>query len=258
MATRQVEPISGVRAIITGGASGLGFATAEAIVREGGYAALLDIDDEMGEQAKDQWGDHVFFRHTDVTSEQAVDEAVAGAVKAFGEINVAVNCAGIASSQRVLGREGLMPMEAFSRVIHINLIGTFLVCRAAANVMQNNKQRSESQRGVIINTASIAAFEGQIGQAAYAASKGGIASLTLPLAREFARIGVRVVTIAPGLFKTPLFDTLPKKAVDDLVQSIPFPHRLGRPEEFAALVCHIWQNPMINGEVIRLDGALRM
>jgi NAD(P)-dependent dehydrogenase (short-subunit alcohol dehydrogenase family) len=247
-----------VQALITGGASGLGLATAQSIVNQGGKVAMLDINEQAGQRALKQLGDNALFIETDVTHEPQVDAAVEEIVSQFGYINLAVNCAGIAPSQRVLGKDALMATEDFARTVTINLTSTFCVCRAAANAMQHNTPQQDNERGVIINTASIAAFDGQIGQAAYAASKGGVASMTLPLAREFARFGIRVVTIAPGLFKTPLFDKLPEKAINALTESIPFPKRIGRPEEFADLVLHIFNNRMFNGEVIRLDGALRM
>jgi len=247
-----------IRAIVTGGASGLGLATATAIVKAGGKVALLDINQAQGKESERVLGSAALFIQTDVSKESSVDSAVGKAVSEFGSINLAVNCAGIAPSTRVLGRDGLMSTEDFARVITINLNGCFSVMRAAANVMQNNKADADQQRGIIINTASIAAFDGLIGQAAYSASKAGIVGMTLPLAREFARIGVRVMTIAPGLFRTPLFDKLPPKAVEVLEASTPFPSRLGDPAEFAAMVCHIFQNTMLNGETIRLDGALRM
>jgi NAD(P)-dependent dehydrogenase (short-subunit alcohol dehydrogenase family) len=247
-----------IHAFITGGASGLGFATAQAIVNNGGKAAIIDNNEDAGQRASQSLGANAFFIATDVTSESQVDAAVDETINQLGHINLAVNCAGIAPSQRVLGKEALMATEDFARAIAINLTSTFCVCRATANVMQHNTPQQDDERGVIINTASIAAFDGQIGQAAYAASKGGIASMTLPLAREFSRFGIRVMTIAPGLFKTPLFDKLPEKAINALSDSIPFPKRVGQPEEFATLVMHIVYNQMLNGEVIRLDGALRM
>ena len=249
---------SSIHAIVTGGASGLGFATAEAIIRRKGKVAILNTNKSVGEAAAKQLGEQAIFIETDVSNAQQVDNAIKKTVETFGYINVAVNCAGVAPSQRVLGKEKLMSTEDFSQAIAVNLQGTFNVIRAVVNVMQHNQPQQNNERGVIINTASIAAFDGQVGQAAYAASKGGIVSMTLPLAREFARIGVRVVTIAPGLFKTPLFDRLPEKAIDALREQIPFPKRIGEPGEFAALVLHIVENKMINGETIRLDGALRM
>lgn len=253
-----MTPSPPVHALITGGASGLGLATAQSIVNRGGKVALLDINEQTGQQALKQLGDNALFIATDVTHESQVDAAVDEIVSQFGHINLTVNCAGIAPSQRVLGKDALMATEDFARTVTINLTSTFCVCRAAANAMQHNAPQHDDERGVIINTASIAAFDGQTGQAAYAASKGGVASMTLPLAREFARFGIRVVTIAPGLFKTPLFDKLPEKAISALTESVPFPKRIGRPEEFADLVLHIFNNQMFNGEVIRLDGALRM
>ena len=246
-------------AVITGGASGLGLATAQRIVQHGGKVVLLDVQTEAGTQQAATLGDRAMFIQTNVTQEPSVDQAITQAKDFLSQINLVVNCAGIAPSSRVLAKQGLMRTEDFSKVIGINLIGTFSVCRAVVNVMQNNSpQGGDGQRGVIINTSSIAAMEGQIGQAAYAASKGGVASMTLPLAREFARIGVRVMTIAPGLFETPMFDSLPTEAREALAQDIPYPKRLGRAQEFAALVQQIYENPMLNGEVIRLDGALRM
>lgn len=245
-------------ALVSGGASGLGFATAQHLVGSGGRVVLLDINDEKGAQAQKSLGSNAFFVRTDINDESAVDSAVAQAVDRFGRLDLVVNCAGVAPSRRVLARDGLMATADFERVIRINLVGLFCVTRAAVNVMQNNDADEVGQRGVIVQTASIAAYDGQIGQAAYSASKAGIAGMTLPLAREFARIGVRVVTIAPGLFRTPLFDSLPPKAVEDLEASTPFPKRLGDPAEFASLVEHIYVNSMINGETIRLDGALRM
>ncbi len=247
------------KALITGGASGLGLAVARNVINSGGQACLLDINLEQGTAVVNELGDKAHFIQTDVTSEAAVDKAVATAVNFMGEINLAVNCAGIAPSQRVLGRDELMKTAEFERIIQINLIGTFSICRAVANVMQHNHgQSDDNERGVIINTASVAALEGQIGQAAYSASKGGVVSMALPLAREFARIGVRVMTIAPGIFETPMFDTLPVEAREALAANTPFPNRLGQAHEFAQLVQQIYENPMLNGEVIRLDGALRM
>jgi len=247
-----------LHAIVTGGASGLGFATAQAIINNDGKVAILNTDRTRGENALKKLGRNAIFVETDVSDATQVDTAVETIVDAFGHINLAVNCAGIAPSQRVLGKDKLISPQDFSKAIEVNLLGTFNIIRAVANVMQHNQPGQDSERGVIINTASIAAFDGQIGQAAYAASKGAIVSMTLPLAREFARIGIRVVTIAPGLFKTPLFDNLPEKAIDALKEQIPFPRRIGNPEEFARLILHIVENKMLNGETIRLDGALRM
>ncbi len=247
------------KALITGGASGLGLAVAKRLLDAGGSVAILDIKSEQSRVTVATLGPHAHFFEADVSSEAAVDRAVAAAATTLGEITLVMNCAGIAPSRRVLGRDGIMSTAEFEGTIQINLIGTCSVCRAVANVMQHNTpQGPDGERGVIINTASIAAIEGQIGQAAYAASKGGIVSMALPLAREFARIGVRVMTIAPGIFETPMFDTLPVEAREALAANTPYPHRLGQPHEFAQLVQQIYENSMLNGEVIRLDGALRM
>lgn len=247
------------KAIVTGGASGLGLAVSKTIIANGGEVVVLDIHPERNAATVAALGKKAHFIATDVSSESAVDSAVAEAVKKMGSITLAVNCAGIAPARRILAKDGLISTVEFEQTIKINLIGTFTVCRAVANVMQHNEPSGASQeRGVIVNTASVAAFEGQIGQAAYSASKGGVVSMALPLAREFARIGVRVLTIAPGLFETPMFDTLPVEARTALAANTPFPNRLGHPQEFADLVKHIYENPMLNGEVIRLDGALRM
>lgn len=253
MAIKQV-----IHALITGGASGLGLAAAQAVINSKGKVAILDNNEQAGQLAAERLGEAALFIKTDVSQETQVDDALSQAVKYFGYINLALNCAGIAPSQRILGKDALMSTEAFASTLMINLTSTFCVCRAAANAMQHNAPQQDGERGVIINTASIAAFDGQVGQTAYAASKGGVVSMTLPMAREFARFGIRVVSIAPGLFKTPLFDSLPQKAIEALSESVPFPKRVGRPEEFADLVLHIYNNKMFNGEVIRLDGALRM
>ncbi len=261
MNMQAIPSLDNVKAIVTGGASGLGLATTEAIIAAGGSVTMLDINRSLGESVQQKLGSRAFFTATDVSAEPAVDAAVAKAVAQMGMINLAVNCAGIAPSARVLAKDGLMPTADFAKVIAINLTSSFSVVRAVANVMQHNELRgdpADQQRGVIINTASIAAFDGLVGQAAYAASKGGIASMTLPLAREFSRFAIRVMTIAPGLFRTPMFATLPAKAVAAMEQATPFPKRLGNPGEFAAMVCHIFQNTMLNGEIIRLDGGLRM
>ena len=250
--------INEAKAVVTGGASGLGLAVATKLDRMGAKIAVLDVHEAAHETVVSQLSKHALFIRTDVSSEESVDQALDSAKTHFGEITLAVNCAGVVQVQRVLGRDRPLSQAEFESVIGVNLIGTFTVCRTAAQAMQSNTPSEEGERGVIINTASIAAFEGQIGQAAYAASKGGVASLTLPLAREFARLGIRVMAIAPGVFKTPLLDNISEAAKEHLIQSIPFPHRMGEPREFAELVCAIYQNPMLNGEVIRLDGALRM
>jgi NAD(P)-dependent dehydrogenase (short-subunit alcohol dehydrogenase family) len=247
-----------VKAIVTGGVSGLGLAMARKIVAGGGRAFLLDINDEAGTTAETELGDAVTYRRTDVTSEQEVNDAVAAAVDHMGQLNVAVNCAGIIGAGRVLGREAPMPLDFFAKVIQVNLVGSFNICKAAGAAMEANDPGEDGERGVIISTASVAATDGQIGQAAYSASKAGIAGMTLPIAREFARIGVRVNTIAPGIFWTPMVDGMPEHVQESLSASIPFPSRLGKPEEFAELAAHIMENGYINGETIRLDGAVRL
>jgi NAD(P)-dependent dehydrogenase (short-subunit alcohol dehydrogenase family) len=248
----------GKTVLVTGGASGLGGATVEMVVQAGGNAVILDVNEATGNALASRLGGRVRFVKTDVTSEADVQRAVDTAVQSFGGVHGAVNAAGIGVAERVLGKEGPQPLANFTRVIHINLIGTFNVIRLAAASMSKNEPNEAGERGVIVNTASVAAFDGQIGQAAYSASKGGIVGMTLPIAREFARVGVRVMTIAPGTFDTPLLAGLPEAARQSLAQQVPFPSRLGRPAEYAALVRHIFENEMLNGEVIRLDGAIRM
>ena len=250
--------IQGKTALIAGGASGLGEATARALAAAGANVIILDLNAERGQAVAADIGESAHFVQASVTDEAGVQGAVDAAVGMFGGLHVAVNCAGIATPGRIVGRKGPLPLDVFRQVIDVNLIGTFNVMRLAAAAMFENEPDEEGERGVIVNTASIAAYEGQIGQAAYAASKGGVVGLTLPAAREFARWGVRVVAIAPGLFDTPLLAGLPEEARRSLGEQIPFPSRLGRPPEYAALVQHIIANPMLNGEVIRLDGALRM
>ena len=248
-----------LNAIVTGGSSGLGLAVTQRVIAAGGTVVILDLDCERSANELILLGERAHFIATDVTSENAVDEALLAAHSQLDQIQLVVNCAGIAPSKRVLARDGLISNAEFQQVINVNLNGSFNVCRAAVNLMQHNDTiGKDEERGVIINTASIAAFEGQIGQAAYAASKGGIASMTLPLAREFARLGIRVMAIAPGLFETPMFEGLPLAAREVLAANIPYPQRLGQPDEFASLVQHIVENPMLNGSTIRLDGALRM
>ena len=247
-----------VKAVVTGGASGLGLAVARHLVQRGGKGALLVIDDKAGPPAAHELGGGTCYIHTDVSSEAAVERAIAEAAGANGGLNLAVNCAGIIGVGRVLGREAPMELPHFTHTIMINLVGTFNVIKAAANVMQHNAAAEDGERGVIVNTASVAAYEGQIGQAAYSASKGGVVGMTLPIAREFARIGVRVVTIAPGIFWTPMVDQMPEQVQQSLTASIPYPSRLGKPEEFARLVEHITENVYLNGTTIRLDGAVRM
>jgi NAD(P)-dependent dehydrogenase (short-subunit alcohol dehydrogenase family) len=250
--------LEGRTVLVTGGASGLGGAVVDMAVAAGGRAVIVDINEEKGRAKAAAHGDRVRFVRTDVTSDADVEQAVRTAVQEFGRLDAAVNAAGIGVAERVLRKEGVQPLAHFTRVIHVNLIGTFNVIRLAAAAMETNPPAPNGERGVIVNTASVAAFDGQIGQAAYAASKGGIVAMTLPIAREFARIGVRVMTIAPGTFDTPLLESLPEAARLSLAQQVPFPSRLGRPEEYAALVRHIFENEMLNGEVIRLDGAIRM
>lgn len=246
------------KALVTGGGSGLGLAVTKTIHHAGGQVAVLDVDASVEQRISAELGESVPFEFADVTSEVSVDKAFNAVTSQFGGITLAVNCAGVMQSKRVIGRKGSLSQEEFTRTIQVNLIGTFVACRAAALKMRDNVPDRNGERGVIINVASIAAYEGQIGQGAYASSKGGIVSLTLPLAREFAHFGIRVMTIAPGLMRTPLLEQLPEAAREHLIQSIPFPHRLGEPDEFAQLVCAIYENPLLNGEVIRLDGALRM
>jgi NAD(P)-dependent dehydrogenase (short-subunit alcohol dehydrogenase family) len=244
--------------IVTGGASGLGRAAAEALINAGGRALLLDVNADTGRAAEQALGSSAKFAQADVASEEQVKAAIGLAVSTFGGLNGVINAAGIGPAAKVLGRNGPHPLDMFEKTIRVNLVGTFNVIRLAAVVLTQNTPEASGERGVIVNTASIAAFDGQIGQPAYAASKGGIVGMTLPIAREFATAGVRVVTIAPGIFDTPLLASLPEAARVSLGQQVPFPSRLGRPDEYAALVRHIVENEMLNGEVIRLDGALRM
>jgi NAD(P)-dependent dehydrogenase (short-subunit alcohol dehydrogenase family) len=250
--------LSNARAVISGGASGLGFATAERIVVAGGRVVLLDINDELGKASARKLGKHTSCIRTDVSSEASVRSALAQAGESMGGITLAVNCAGIGTAGRALGREGPWPTENFNRVIQVNLVGTFNVCKEAAAFMVKNEANDDGERGVIINTASVAAFEGQIGQAAYSASKGGVVGMMLPLAREFAQFGIRVNTIAPGVFLTPMVGSMSQEVQDSLGKQVPFPARLGRPEEYAATVAFIYETAMVNGETIRVDGAIRM
>lgn len=244
--------------ITTGGASGLGRASAEAIVAAGGNAVLVDVNAEVGAATADALGPRARFVKADVTSEADIQAAIQTAVSRYGGLHGVVNAAGIGPAAKVVGRNGPHALDLFEQTIRVNLTGTFNVIRLTAAAMMTNAPDASGERGVIVNTASIAAFDGQIGQPAYAASKGGIVALTLPVAREFAAIGIRCVTIAPGIFDTPLLASLPEAARVSLGQQVPFPSRLGRPDEYGALVRHILENEMLNGEVIRLDGALRM
>jgi NAD(P)-dependent dehydrogenase (short-subunit alcohol dehydrogenase family) len=250
--------IQDTRAIITGGASGLGQAVAECIVAAGGRVALLDVNAAAGVALATRLGERASFIETDVTVEAAVNAAVASATQAMGGLNTAVSCAGVGWPKRLVGKDGPMPGDFFRKVIEINLVGTLLVCKAAAAEMQRNAPNADGERGAIVMTASVAAFDGQIGQVAYAASKGGVVGMTLPMARELAAFGIRVVTIAPGLFLTPMMAALPAEAQESLGKQVPFPPRLGRPPEYASLVRQVIENPMLNGETIRLDGAIRM
>jgi NAD(P)-dependent dehydrogenase (short-subunit alcohol dehydrogenase family) len=247
-----------VRAIVTGGASGLGLAVVESVIAAGGQATLLDVNEAAGADTVQRLGARSRFRKVDVTSESAVDEAVHVAVEAMGGLNLAVNCAGVGWPKRLVGKEGPMPGDFFRKVIEVNLVGTLLVCKAAAAAMQKNTPNAGGERGAIVMTASVAAFDGQVGQVAYSASKGGIVGMTLPMARELAAFGIRVVTIAPGLFLTPMMASLPLEAQESLGKQVPFPPRLGHPSEFAMLVRQVAENPMLNGETIRLDGSIRM
>jgi NAD(P)-dependent dehydrogenase (short-subunit alcohol dehydrogenase family) len=247
--------LAGKTFLVTGGSSGLGAACVQTFTGAGANVVIADV-----KAPEDGEGEHVRFARTDVTSEADVQAAVETARTAFGSLHGAINCAGIGAAQRVVGQNGPHSLETFTRVITVNLIGTFNVIRLAAAAISAGEPQLETsgERGVIVNTASVAAFEGQIGQAAYSASKGGVVGMTLPIARELARFGIRVVTIAPGLFDTPLLGGLPEPARISLGQQVPYPSRLGRPEEYAALARHIVENEMLNGAVIRLDGAIRM
>jgi 3-hydroxyacyl-CoA dehydrogenase/3-hydroxy-2-methylbutyryl-CoA dehydrogenase len=250
--------INGCVAIVTGGASGLGEATVRRIVAGGGKVAILDMDVTRGQALSEELGANVLFCETDVTSEDSVQTALDGTVSRFGELHLAVNCAGVGTPMKVIGKDGPMPIGKFNQVVQINLIGTMNVMRLAAEKMMQNAPKADGEKGVVVNTASVAAFDGQIGQAAYAASKAAVVGMTLPVAREFADYGIRVMTIAPGLFETPMLVGLPEKAKASLVEMMPFPKRLGYSDEFAMLVEHIVTNPMLNGETIRLDAAVRL
>ena len=250
--------IAGKAFIVTGGGSGLGAAVTEWLVVEGASVLIADINVEDGEMVAARLGQRVAFLRTDVTEEDDGRAAIDTALSRFERLHGLVNCAGIAPGEKVLGRDGPHRLESFARAIAINLTGTFNMIRLAAEAMAKNEPDADGNRGAIVNTASVAAFDGQIGQAAYAASKGGVAAMTLPIARELARHGIRVVTIAPGIFETPMMAGMPAEVQESLGKSVPYPSRLGRPDEFADLVQHIIENDYLNGEVIRLDGALRM
>ena len=251
--------LASVRAVVTGGVSGLGLAVAQHLVAHGGKVALFDVNDDKGAAAVAELGEaNARYFKTDVTDEAGVAANVAAAKDALGGLNVAINCAGILGAGRVLGRDGAMKLSQFQTTVMVNLVGSFNVAKACAERMQGNEAGSDGERGVIVNTASVAAYEGQIGQAAYSASKGGVVGMTLPMARELARFGIRVNTVAPGVFWTPMVDGMPDEVQQSLAASIPFPSRLGQPKEFADLVAYILTNTYLNGETIRLDGATRL
>jgi len=250
--------ITRARAVVTGGASGLGLGVADYLASRGAQVVLLDIQDEPGRAAATRIGATARYVRCDVTAESEVNAAMDAAASAMGGIDLLVNCAGVIGAGRVLGRNGPMAGDFFAKVVHINLIGTFLCDKAAAALMQRNTPNADGERGVIIHTASVAAFEGQIGQVAYSATKAGIAGMTLPMAREFAAFGIRVVAIAPGIFHTPMVGGMTPEVQASLASQIPFPARLGRPDEYARLVESIYEIAMLNGETIRLDGAIRM
>jgi NAD(P)-dependent dehydrogenase (short-subunit alcohol dehydrogenase family) len=250
--------IQDARAVVTGGASGLGHAVARHVTAAGGKVAILDVQEGPGRAAAAALGAQAAFVRCDVTSEAEVNAAMADAATRLGGLNLLVNCAGVIGAGRVLGKNGPMAGEFFTRVIHINLVGTFLCDKAAAAIMQNNSPAADGERGLLIHTSSVAAFEGQIGQVAYAATKAAVAGMTLPIARELARFGIRCVSIAPGIFHTPMMDGMPKEVQDSLGAQVPFPARLGKPEEFAQLVASVFEIPMLNGTTLRLDGAIRM
>jgi NAD(P)-dependent dehydrogenase (short-subunit alcohol dehydrogenase family) len=242
--------------IVTGGASGLGAATVEMIAANGGNVVIADL--KGGEALAARLGKQAVFQPTDVSSEEQAQACVARALQAFGKLHGLINCAGIAVGEKTVGKEGPHSLASFSKVIQVNLIGTFNMIRLAAEAMSKQEANAAGERGVIVNTASVAAFDGQIGQAAYSASKGGVVGMTLPIARDLSRSGIRVVTVAPGIFETPMLMGMPQDVRDSLGKQVPFPSRLGRPGEYAALVRHIVENEMLNGETIRLDGAIRM
>jgi 3-hydroxyacyl-CoA dehydrogenase / 3-hydroxy-2-methylbutyryl-CoA dehydrogenase len=250
--------LSDVSAIVTGGASGLGEAVVRAIISGGGNAAIFDLADDRGNKLEKELGEAAVYCRADVSTETDVAAGIDRAIGKFGKINAVVNAAGVAFAGRTIGKKGPMDLGQFERTIKINLTGTFNVIRLAAMKMSENAPGPDGERGVIVNTASVAAFDGQIGQAAYSASKAGIVGMTLPVARELAAYGIRIVTIAPGIFDTPMMAGFSDEVRASLGQSIPFPQRMGRPDEFASLVLQVFENTMLNGETIRLDGAIRM
>lgn len=246
-------------AVVTGGASGLGLGTVRSLVEKGAKVVIFDLNEEVALQICDELGDNAAFALVDVTNEASVKAGIQKTIELFGAIHICVNCAGVGTPQKVMGRSGAMPLENFQKVLDINLNGTFNVLRLAAEEMVKNEPLSEDgERGIIINTASIAAFDGQMGQAAYAASKAGVAGMTLPIARDLSSYGIRINTIAPGLFRTPMADGLSKQVIDKLESAVEFPKRLGNPKEYASLVKFLIENGYVNGEVIRLDGGVRM
>jgi len=244
--------------VVTGGGSGLGLATARMVVEAGGSVVVVDVNEDAGRAAASELGDRARFVRADVADETQGRAAIAEAVGVFGGIHGLVNCAGVAPAEKVVGREGPHRLESFMRIVNINLVGSFNMLRLAAEAMTRNTPNALGERGVIVSTASVAAFDGQVGQAAYAASKGGVVAMTLPVARELSRFGIRVMTIAPGIMETPMLLGMPQEVQDALGQMVPFPSRLGKPAEYAGLVRHIAENTYLNGEVIRLDGAIRM
>ncbi|AUF95817.1 3-hydroxyacyl-CoA dehydrogenase [Pseudomonas sp. 02C 26] len=250
--------VQGKYFIVTGAASGLGAATAQSLVQAGARVMLVDLNAEAVSAKATELGDNARFTVADICDEQAAQAAVAAAVAAFGSLHGLINCAGIVGAEKILGKQGPHGLASFAKVINVNLLGSFNMLRLAAAAIADTAADVDGERGVIINTASVAAYDGQIGQAAYAASKGAVASLTLPAARELARFGIRVMTIAPGIFETPMMAGMTQEVRDSLAAGVPFPPRLGHPQEYAALALHIIENSMLNGEVIRLDGALRM
>jgi len=244
--------------IVTGGASGLGAATVRVLNEAGANVLIADVDQSRGDALSAELGEKALFQHTDVTDEGSVQAVINLAQESFGELRGLVNCAGIAMGTKLVGKKGPHPLDAFKKTIEVNLVGSFNMARLSAAAMQMNNPLLDNERGVIINTASIAAYDGQMGQSAYSASKGGIVGMTLPMARDLASLGIRVMTIAPGLFLTPLLEGLPDEVKDELGASVPYPSRLGDPSEYGFTVKHIFENVMLNGETIRLDGALRM
>jgi len=244
--------------IVTGGASGLGLVTCQQLAKQGAKIAAFDLNEEAGQALVDELKGQAIFAKVDVTDAASVEAGIAQAVEAFGTIHVCINCAGIAPGGKTVGRNGALPLEKFAQVININLIGTFNVLRLAAEQMAKNEPGKDGERGVIINTASVAAFDGQMGQSAYAASKAGVVGMTLPIARDLAKLGIRVMTIAPGIFDTPMMKGMTDEVRDPLIEMVQNPKRFGDPEEYASLAAHIISNNYLNGDVIRLDGAIRM